>query len=260
MRTVQRELALNNFDLDLPFVPGCLGFCPDVAALAGSGTFSVIDNFPKHGCGYFMEYICPLSQHHAKYLIRRYLARSAQSRALACPSQKPPHFLPRVFLGDLMPLGDQWNAELHDRPAYLDHLLAERVEISYLAASMGATLAILHWACGIDARGVEFVLGRDVRGHVQFWLIDFSDCRSFKRTATAATRQLVDAVVHNEPFWPRWINICGLRELWGRFRDAYLEVSDFIVGDAMSDGQGKSLPHLFMGELEKIRGCGNLLA
>ncbi|KAK5998745.1 hypothetical protein PT974_01127 [Cladobotryum mycophilum] len=256
-KSVQRDLSQNGFDLDLPYIPECHGFCPNVATSPCSETFNCLDGFPKNGSGYFMEYIHPLNQHHAKYLIRRYLTSSAQSRALSSPASK--HFLAKVYLGDTKPLSDQWNADMHDRPAYLDHLLAERVEVCYLAASMGATLAILHWLVGIDAKGVEFVLGRDNRGHVQFWLIDFSDSQPFDRTPESATRQLVDAVVHNQPFWPRWINIRGLRELWACFRNAYLEVSDLIIKDD-DDEATKVLPHLFMNELEKIRGSGFLLA
>jgi hypothetical protein len=67
----------------------------------------------------------------------------------------------------------------------------------------------------------------------------------------------------NEPFWPRFINIQALRELWAHFRDAYLAISDFIMTDAMiayDNDAVRALPCLFMMELEKIRGSGQLLA
>ncbi|KAL5087743.1 hypothetical protein Trisim1_007606 [Trichoderma cf. simile WF8] len=260
-KAMSKHLAMHGFDVDLPFVPECSGFYPNISSSPCSETFKHLNGFPADASGYFMEYIRPLNEHHTKYLIKRYLTRTAQGQALSTCQSK--HFLAKVYLGDTKPLSDPWNTDMHDRPAYLDHLLAERVEVSYLAASMGATLAILHWSCGVDARGVEFVLGRDTRGHVQFWLIDFAECATFPKTPEAVVTQLVDAVMENEPFWPRFINIQALRKLWACFRDAYLEMSDFIMTDAMIDYDNdalRALPYLFMMELEKIRGSGQLLA
>ncbi|PTB45293.1 uncharacterized protein TrAFT101_000752 [Trichoderma asperellum] len=260
-KAMSKELIICGLDIDLPFVPECSNFYPNISSSPCSETLKHLNGFPTDASGYFMEYIRPLNEHHTKYLIKRYLTRSAQCQALSTGQSK--HFLAKVYLGDTKPLSDPWNTNMHDRPAYLDHLLAERVEVSYLAASMGATLAILHWSCGVDARGVEFVLGRDARGHVQFWLIDFADCAAFPKTPEAVTTQLVDAVMDNEPFWPRFINIQALRELWAHFRDAYLAISDFIMTDAMiayDNDAVRALPCLFMMELEKIRGSGQLLA
>ncbi|KAJ6436536.1 RNA-directed DNA polymerase from transposon x-element [Purpureocillium lavendulum] len=75
--------------------------------------------------------------------------------------------------------------------AYIDQLYAERVDICSLASSIGSALGALHWACGIDAAGVDFMLGCDRRGRVQLWLIDFADCRPFQRTAGAVTTHLI---------------------------------------------------------------------
>ncbi|KAH6607377.1 hypothetical protein Trco_003690 [Trichoderma cornu-damae] len=257
---MSRRLAMSSCDVDLPFVPQCSSFYPGCSSSPCCETYKRLDGFPPDASGFFMEYIRPLNKHHAKYLIRRYLARSAQGKAISTCQSK--HFLAKVYLGDTKPLTDPWNTDMQDRPAYLDHLLAERVEVSYLAASMGATLAILHWSCGVDARGVEFVLGSDTWGHVQFWMIDFADCAAFPKTPEAVLTQLVDAVMANEPFWPRFIKIKAMRGLWKFFSDAYLQVSDLVMTDAMigRNDAVRALPRLFMKEMEKIRGPGHLLS
>lgn len=252
-KKLQEDFRRDGIEFDLPFVPECLGIYPDITSSSVSDIFQHVEGFPKTSGGYMMEYIHPLSEHHTKYLVRRHLTKSVQDRAVR--SLKNGHFIAKVYLGDIKPLSDRWNANLHGRAAYVDHLSSERVEVRALAATMGATLAILHWSCGVDGRGVEFVLGRDNRGIVQLWLIDFADCKRFLLSPDGVTTQLVGAVMDNEPFWPRDMNIQGVGDLWGYFRNAYMEVSGYIMRNERRRGI-KRLPPLFMDELEKLRGPG----
>ena len=161
------------------------------------------------------------------------------------------HFLAKVYMGKRRPFSDVWRTDLRDRPAYVDQLRAEGIDIISIAAVMGSTLAVLHWRCGVDAAGVEFFLGRDKRGKVRLWLLDFADCRNVRITSQNVTTQLIDAVVENEPFWPRNINEDGFRHLWRGFRQAYLEMCGLLSEDVGVDDFGV-LPQLFMNYLEDI--------
>ena len=163
-------------------------------------------------------------------------------------------------MGDLQPLADRWQTELRDRPAYIDQLYAERVDICSLASSMGSALGALHWACGIDAAGVDFMLGCDKSGHVQLWLIDFANCKPFRRTARAVTTHLVNAVMQNGACWPRWIDSPAYRDAWATFRRAYLEMSVHIFTDDNEGTATAFLPLLFINELEAMRGPGGILS
>ncbi|KAH7112749.1 hypothetical protein B0J13DRAFT_575207, partial [Dactylonectria estremocensis] len=163
-------------------------------------------------------------------------------------------------MGDTKPpLTHNWTADSRDRVAYVDLLNSEHVNVKALSSTMGATLAIFHWRCGIDAAGVEFMLGRDKRGNLQLWLMDFGECRAFTSAPRDIMTQLVDAVVHNEPYWPKYTKLYGLRDIWATFRTTYLQISGYILR-GLSDGSClRSLPLLFIDELERLRGPSELM-
>lgn len=251
---VHRELFDQGVEVLLPFVPRCFQFYANVMASEHRDIFKDIQHFPKHSAAYTMEYIRPFNRYHAKYLVKRHISKCVQDRAFG--SALAPHFLAKVRMGDLQPLADRWQTELRDRPAYIDQLYAERVDICSLASSMGSALGALHWACGIDAAGVDFMLGCDKSGHVQLWLIDFANCKPFRRTARAVTTHLVNAVMQNGACWPRWIDSPAYRDAWATFRRAYLEMSVHIFTDDNEGTATAFLPLLFINELEAMRGPG----
>ncbi|KAK4076897.1 hypothetical protein Purlil1_12521 [Purpureocillium lilacinum] len=255
---VHRELFDQGFEVFLPFVPRCFQFHANVLASEHHDIFKNIQHLPKNSAAYTMEYIRSFNKYHVKYLVKRHISKCVQDRAI-CDTVDP-HFLAKVRMGDLQPLSDRWQTELRDRPAYIDQLYAEQVDICSLASSMGSALGALHWACGIDAAGVDFMLGCDRRGHVQLWLIDFANCRPFRKTAGAVTTHLVDAVMQNGACWPRWIGTRPFRDVWAAFRRAYLEISAHIFTD---DNDGRTtafLPLLFINELETMRGPKGVLS
>lgn len=197
-----------------------------------------------------MEYIYPFHENHTNFLIHRYLAGCVQTDAL----------LGKPCMGAYAPASDQSNPELHDRPLYVDQLIAEGVDVLALAANMGATLAAFHWSCGLDARGVQFMMGCDVKSQVRIWVISFAQCNTFCRTEKAVKEQLVRAVAQDPGNWPpRERGVGCLREgdgkdMWEHFRFVYLQVSGFLLNSVPKDV--KRMPRLFFRQLEESYGIG----
>lgn len=257
-RILKIERRTHDFDTNLAIIPRCFDFFARISWSENHETFGGHQNTVKGAAGYTMEYIRPLHEHYTKYLIRRHLSKTAQNKALKDVADS--HFLIRVSLGATRPLCDQWDVHLLDRPAYADHLLSERTDINSLAATMGATLAVLHWRCGVDAQGVDFVIGCDKTGQAQLWLFDFGDCHVFGKTELEVKTHLVDAIVWNAPLWPKWINVEGMRKSWTAFRTEYLKISRYVLEKGCASNELRELPGLFIDELEKVSGPKPLLA
>ncbi|KAH7119283.1 hypothetical protein EDB81DRAFT_766879 [Dactylonectria macrodidyma] len=164
------------------------------------------------------------------------------------------HFLVKIYMGNLKPLSYGSITGFYNRPAYPDYLYFEHIDFQVLSATMGTTLAMLHWRCGVDAAGVKFVFERESRGSTKLWLMDFSNCKMFELASQDAMMQLVDAILDNEPYWPKCINLPGLMNTWITFRTAYLKMSNLLLKDVSSDSRLRLLPLLFMDELERIQG------
>ncbi|OWT43390.1 hypothetical protein VFPPC_18358 [Pochonia chlamydosporia 170] len=236
----------------LPFIPHYIDFHPEILKSKYSILLPNVENLPAGYAAYAMESIRPFHPHHVRYLVKRHLSPSIQDRALDTLSNS--HFVTKVCLGGLTPLSEKWQIGLNDRPAYVDQLYAERVDIAGLSKVMGSTLAVLHWCCGIDAAGVEFVLGCDKKGNIRLWLANFGNCRPFKQTEFDVTTQLVDAVMNNDCCWPRWINLGVFREIWHEFWKGYIEMSLLSCNEHQGKRPNAFLPRLFINELGKTRG------
>lgn len=133
-------------------------------------------------------------------------------------------------------------------------ILARNTWIYQLASVMGAALAILHWVCKIHAAGVQFMLGCDRRGSIQLWLMDFAKCTPFARTAHTASTQLVDAITDNGCVWPKWIDLEPFRDVWKRFKSAYVRMSLQVFTQEDEPSPRDNLPILFIQALAKMRG------
>jgi hypothetical protein len=132
------------------------------------------------------------------------------------------------------------------------------------AVTMARTLAVMHWAAGIDANDVEFVLGsspainktahpsskeleacdKDSAGKlyrwdfdhrsISIWLLDFNQCKTFEHDSQGL-KQLVDGFWWNDPYYPRpGSKNENDRNLWEVFKKAYLEASDELSGASMA--------------------------
>ncbi|KAH6883581.1 hypothetical protein B0T10DRAFT_410960 [Thelonectria olida] len=226
-RGLHEGLANGGVKLDLPCVPECYHFYPKISDSHYDRMFKSINGVSKKAAGFTMEYIRPFSEAHARQLIRRHLPNLRHRDVHNLDEE---HFLAKVYMGDTKPpLTHKRTADLRDRIAYVDLLNSEQVNIQALSSTMGAALAIFHWRCGVDAAGVEFILGRGNKGNIKLWLMDFGECRTFISAPQDVITQLVDAVVHNEPYWPKYINLYGLRDIWTTFRTTYLQISGYIL-------------------------------
>jgi len=163
---------------------------------------------------------------------------------------KWPEFLDPVYLLSM------WNHGL-----YLDHLSECPKEVDRIASAMGESLAVMHWAVGIDAREVEFGIGgapepriqritaneiknvvealgsRDllpstfeyVTGGVQkprpltkLWMLDFDKCRKITKDEEG-TKMAVEAFFATGPHYPRPNTKTEFEQkLWRSFKKAYL--------------------------------------
>jgi hypothetical protein len=235
-------------DILLPYVPHCHNYYPNLSASELGDMFTGQDAALSGCAAYTIEYVRPFHQHHLNYLVKRHLSPRIQAKALA--ETPKAHFIADICLGDVRPLCDKWQDGLNTRRIYVDQLYHEKVDVTAMSASMGSTLAVLHWRCGIDGAGVKFVLGCERKGHIQMWLMSFADCRPFQRTEHGVTMQLVDAVMRSDSCWPRWINLRRFRNLWCSFREAYLATS----GRVYSCRHDEHLPSVFINRLESIRG------
>ena len=88
-----------------------------------------------------------------------------------------------------------------------------------VAEGMGQMLGLVHWTAGFDGRDIEFVVGGDGYGNIQFYVIDFnqvrpmSSCASHKTQSRQQMRRfskpspdipdLVSAFFSNDPYYPR---------------------------------------------------------
>lgn len=246
---------LRGQEVSLPYVPVCFDFYPELFSSDISDTYASQKQLPPECAAYSMEYIQPLNKYYVKYLVKRHLSVGVQDLALRGANET--HNIVKICVGDLKPLSDEWKAHFHDRSAYLDHLYDEQVDVEAIASVMGSVLAIMHWLCGTDAAGIQFMMGCDRRGTLQLWLIDFGDCKPFRKTTDDVTMQLVDAVMNNNCVWPRWINLQPFRGMWASFKRAYIHMSLNVFVDKRGLYARPYLPLLFMQTLEKLRGPGS---
>ncbi|KAH6881043.1 hypothetical protein B0T10DRAFT_580821 [Thelonectria olida] len=126
-KTLQQELADGGVKLDLPHVPECYHFYPEISDSNYARMFKYFNGFSKKSAGFTMEYIHPFSQTHARQLIRRYLPNMHHREVHNLDEE---HFLAKVYMGDTKPpLTHKWTADLRDRVAYVDLLNSEHVNV-----------------------------------------------------------------------------------------------------------------------------------
>ncbi|KAF7552795.1 hypothetical protein G7Z17_g4075 [Cylindrodendrum hubeiense] len=209
--------------------------------------------------GFMMEYIQPLNPHHCRVLIKKYLDPQLHEAAF-----KHPEFLGMrlsVLMGEMSPTMDYQTGKLQDRPVFFDQLWEESPRwVPCWAIMMGATLAIIHWSCGLDARGVEFRLGLH-KNQNRLWLSDFGDCMPIEWSFEFVTSNMVNAIMDN-PTWPRPATALSLSQMsdpgrvlpqtWNRFRSAYLESSALVLCEGNTYVEDRSLPHRFICRLEAM--------
>jgi hypothetical protein len=187
------------------------------------------------------------------------------------------HCLIRVYLGTRRSQRSMQSFSLRNFEVDLsifDELCLEKEEH---AEEMAKALAIMHWACKIDANDVEFVLGpaaatgrqltleqiaklpprtssaaslqKKGKRAVQLWLLDFNNCSPITMDEEGV-KKAVRSFYSNDPYYPRPVasNDPG-RQLWEHFKACYLTQSAI---SASQDVREKRLPELFIGNVGKI--------
>lgn len=100
------------------------------------------------------ERIPPLSRSFRDRLIDHAIPKHAESA-----KQLDTDCIARVYLGKYRTGGNAAHYSLKNLPLWLNVLQELQMPTNEYAATMGQTLALLHWAAEIDANDVEFVLG-----------------------------------------------------------------------------------------------------
>ncbi|KAF4961114.1 hypothetical protein FSARC_10268 [Fusarium sarcochroum] len=207
--------------------------------------------------GFMMEYIPPLHIHTTKALMNIFL--DPILRKLLHHEPDLANVRLHVRMGKMAPEHEARSAKLLSRPVYFDQLCrGAKDDMDTWVSMMGATLAILHWACNIDARGVQFRLAPKKGSDIMLWITNFGDCRPFEPTALAIT-SLAHALIVNST-WPRPLFVFALdpesdtgkavRQQWSRFNNVYLAASDSILREVKPKVAGLGLPALFINKVK----------
>lgn len=179
-----------------------------------------------------------------------------------------PNTLIRVYLGRERCKTENSTPDsfsMHNFPLHLDQLRELGLNEDFYLCEMAQTLAILHWHAGIDAAGVEFVLGGSTNAEeankVELWILDFDQCRHLPDSSRDnIITALIRSFERNDPYYPR--PGVGGQEIWDKFKAVYIASSDLIL-EKFAFGQANpnktaGLPALFMERLEtRLRGEQN---
>ncbi|KAF5023214.1 hypothetical protein F66182_4722 [Fusarium sp. NRRL 66182] len=163
--------------------------------------------------GFMMEYIPPMKSDYARTLANKFLDPTICNALGQGQNLKNARF--HLHLGEMSPSHEALDADLSSRPVYFDQLWREAFgRIIPWARTMGITLAIIHWVCQLDGKGVKFLIPSTSKS-AMLWMTSFGDCNSFKRDSVPID-SLIKAVTDN-PTWPQSSNALGLDPLRSGF-------------------------------------------
>ncbi|KAF5676082.1 hypothetical protein FHETE_2208 [Fusarium heterosporum] len=208
--------------------------------------------------GFVMEYIPPMSRDHMRALANMYIDPKVRDFVKRDPDLKRIRFL--VQFGRLSPLDEAMSPRLSSRPVYVNQFWEEDTwSLRNCAKQMGATLAILHWACRLDAAGVKFHIAPKFR-KPGLWLTNFGDCKLLE---TEDDTTAMAEACYNNLTWPRprcafnYTEDPELRDCieatWSWFAHAYVSTSHAILAEE-TGGPAKSLPICFIGKVVCLAG------
>lgn len=190
--------------------------------------------------GFGQETFQNLHPHHIHALVRTFCHQVITDTMLNNP--KLNDLTLRVRFGSIAPPDENLNTDLN-RFAYFDQIWrAAPSRMSRWPRMMGATLAILHWKCNLDARGVNFKIGRILRHFVGLILENPKHVQSFDPESFCA-QSLALQIVSN-PTWPRPVSvllpeqgqdIAIFYRAWESFSDAYLSASERLLWEHGSE-------------------------
>ncbi|OAA42874.1 hypothetical protein BBO_04789 [Beauveria brongniartii RCEF 3172] len=147
------------------------------------------------------------------------------------------HCLLRTYLGRMPPKKDKMS--LRNYPLDLAMMESLDLDVQYIADSMGAAFAIMHWGAGINGDDVEFVLGTRLQSQtadlvrereVGLFLLDFGQCDAVDLTDEPSTvyQAFKGAMMtgDNQLFIP---NLVQRPDLSSSFKEGYVRAGGNIL-------------------------------
>ncbi|KAJ4139794.1 hypothetical protein NW768_001138 [Fusarium equiseti] len=190
--------------------------------------------------GFGQERFQNLHPHHIRALVRTFCCPSIRDTMLNNP--KLHDLTIWVQFGLMSPPDEAVNTDM-DRFAYLDQVWqAAPSRIARWAKMMGASLAIIHWKCNLNARGVNFKVARILRHFVGLVLTNVKRVQPFDPEGLCAQSLALQIV--NNPTWPRPVSAFPPQQtqvteliafVWESFSDAYLSASKKLLGKHESE-------------------------
>ncbi|RSL76876.1 hypothetical protein CEP51_009567 [Fusarium floridanum] len=209
--------------------------------------------------GLLTRNIPPLNHQHCVSLVKVFLDHTIRERVINDPCISQVRL--RVRMGEMSPANDHLNPQVLFRPVYFNQLRREagrRIVLRW-SMSMGIMLAILHWSCGLDGEGNNFLLASGKNNRPGIWATDFGDCKPIKPWRWKSRKW--SSVIMNNPTWPRPAfapnfipsgdpnGDMGVEETWKMFVDGYKQASREIL---YKEGRRSELdtPRRFIDKLE----------
>ena len=253
---------------------------------------------PSHrnslGAMFVVERIPPVSGEARRALMELYFDnQDTFQEAAKCnesSNKENDHCLLRVYLGERESQTQLQNtySSLRDFPLRLNMIEDIGLDTNDLASSIAVGLAIVHWECHLDAKGMKFVLGgtrcenpndnpdlfpedymttdappreviassdplikhaTDSFRRCQMWMLDFDKASTFASSKENVTKRLVPAFLENAPYFPK-PNVD--KQLWKTFREEYTEASRMLTCLGGDGEYVEELCEFFVDEVERV--------
>ncbi|KAI1443995.1 hypothetical protein F5Y02DRAFT_419510 [Annulohypoxylon stygium] len=224
------------------------------------------------------ERIPSLDEDTKNALINQYCAPRLRMRELSDPRND--HCLVKIYLGSVEGKTGERPFSLRNFELHLNQMEEVGLDVDRIASAVGQALAVLHWAANVDGWGVQFVLGGSsnpvplsyleieemvpstytgpksrviehfFRGKCMLWMLNFDQVQPITMDVAGVSRA-VDAAVFGDIFLPKRYSRSPLeKRAWDKFRDQYVETSNFIL--QYEDKKIQQLPHGFLDRINKI--------
>ena len=229
------------------------------------------------------ERILPLAKPIRESLIDIYAPKGADLQSFKADASNK-DCLVRMYLGKRRERVNNKFFQLRNFNLHLDQMEELDLNVFEFASAIGQALAIMHWACHLDANDVEFVLGSSpdlvAQPHLittkplsseaianmspntstwdahindfkkrttHMWMLDFNRCKVVSTNVEKMLLQLVHSYFRNDPYFPRPVPPNSKdAPLWDVFRRSYEEAASECIKRNLSPSGCSGLPHRFM--------------
>lgn len=222
------------------------------------------------------ERIPALSHPIRESLVDLYCPTSDELPQRVLSSTKDKDCLIQLYLGRRMTPDTErqrprWFFTLRNFKLHLDQALDEHDGVGWegvvhYARMMARSLAVCHWVAGVDASGVEYVLGGPPsaihagngnepdepcpRRQAHLWMFDFDGSVDIEQYDREGMYKAALDAEYNDLYYPRPAAAGLDGKLWTIFEDEYLTHSRaLLVGQSEREG----LPEIFIQEWQEVR-------